>query len=92
MNNIQIEGLATIKGHTCDPKNSNFLKAMEINRPDAYNFWRDQCLDPNTPWNLIEIYPKRIALYVVNLPEVYHDVLDIDKKTAIRYFAGEEYR
>jgi len=91
INNIQIEGEAKLKGHTSDPKNESFLKAFEKLAPSAYNYWRDGALDPNSGSQLIEISPKRIALYVVESGTPYVDVLNIDKKTAIRIKYGEDY-
>ena len=92
INNIQIEGVATLKGRTSDPKNKSFLKAFEKLRAESYKRWRDRCLDPKTPLQLIEISPRRIAVYVTTkAPTPYHNVLNIDKKTAIRYLSGEDY-
>ena len=91
INNIQIDGVATLKGHTSNPKNKGFLIAFEKISLEGYNFWRDKCLDPKTTLQLIKISPKRIAAYIPKPPAVYLDVLNIDKKTAIRYLMGEEY-
>ena len=89
-NNIQIDGVANLKGCTSDPKNNGFLKTFEKHSPEAYNNWHDKCLDPNISLQLIEIFTKRIAIYVVKPPTAYLDVLNIDKKTSVRYFFGED--
>ena len=91
INNIQIDGVATLKGHTSNPKNKGFLIAFEKISLEGYNFWRDKCLDPKTTLQLIKISPKRIAAYIPKPQAVYLDVLNVDKKTAIRYLMGEEY-
>jgi len=96
INNIQIEGMATLKGHTSDPKNVSFLKAFEKLQPEIYKMYCDVCLDPESPAELIEIYPKRIAIYTGGYPDSKMDVLNTDKKTAIRYsgsdfLKGENY-
>jgi hypothetical protein len=97
MNNIQIEGVATLKGHTSDSKNGGFLKAFEELQPEVYKMYRDVCLDPKTPVQLIEISPKRIAVFTGVFPNSHIDVLDTENKTAIRYFVtelfkGEDYK
>ncbi len=85
--NMQIEGVASIRGHTSDSDNAWFLKMFEEMEPDVYEGHRDECLNPETPWRVIEIAPKRIALFVS--PDNYLDVLDVGKKTATRYLGRE---
>jgi general stress protein 26 len=85
--NMQIEGVASIRGSTSDNDNAWFLKTFEEMEPDVYEGHRDECLDPETPWRVIEIAPKRIALFVS--PDNYLDVLDVGKKTATRYLGKE---
>jgi len=85
--NMQIEGVASIKGRTSDNDNAWFLKIFEEMEPDIYEGHRDECLNPETPWRVIEIAPKRIALFVS--PDNYLDVLDVDEKTATRYLGRE---
>lgn len=96
INNIQIEGIATLKGHTSDPQNVSFLEAFKKLQPEIYKMYCDVCLDPKSPAELIEIYPKRIALYTGGYPDSKMDVLITDKKAAIRYsgsdfLKGEDY-
>jgi general stress protein 26 len=88
--NMQIEGVASVKGRTSDKENAGFLKAFEKIEPELYKNYRDMCLDPDTPWQVIEITPKRIALFNES-QESYLDVLHIKVKTAIRYYAMEGF-
>jgi general stress protein 26 len=84
--NMQIEGVASIRGRTSDNENAWFLKTFEEIEPEVYEKHRDMCLDPETVWRLIEIAPKRIALFA---PDNYLDVLNVDEKTATRYLGNE---
>ena len=85
--NMQIEGVASIRGRTSDSDNAWFLKVFEEMEPEVYEGHRDECLDPETPWRVIEIAPKRIALFVA--PENHLDVLNVGEKTATRYLGRE---
>lgn len=85
--NMQIEGVASIRGRTSDKENAWFLKLFEEMEPEVYESHRDMCLDPETPWRLIEITLKRIALFVSQ--NNYLDVLKVDEKTATRYLGNE---
>ncbi len=84
--NMQIEGVASIRGRTSDNENVWFLKTFEEIEPEVYEKHRDMCLDPETLWRVIEIAPKRFALFV---PDNYLDVLNVDEKTATRYLGKE---
>jgi general stress protein 26 len=90
INNIQIEGVASIKGRTSDVENAGFLNAFEELYPEVYKLYRDACEEPNTTYHVIEIAPKRIALFY-GPPEGHLDVINIDKKTAVRYFSSDSY-
>ena len=96
INNIQVEGEASFKGHTRVPENESFLKAFEKLQPEVYKMYRDVCINPETPVELIEISPKRIAMFTGGYPNSKTDVLNTDKKTAIGYsgtdiFEGQDY-
>jgi general stress protein 26 len=84
--NMQIEGVASIRGRTSDNDNAWFLKTFEEIEPEVYEKHRDMCLDPETVWRLIEIAPKRIAIFA---PDSYLDVLNVNEKTATRYLGTE---
>jgi len=85
INNIQIEGVASIKGRTSDAENAWFLKAFEELAPEIYKLYRDPCKEPNTVYRVIEITPTRIALHY-GPPDSHLDVLNVNEKTAIRYY------
>ena len=96
-NNIQIDGVVTLKGHTNDPKNKYFLEAFEKLQPEIYKMYREVCLDPKSNAELIEISPKRIAIFRGGYPDSKTDVLNIENKTAVRYsgkdiLEGENYQ
>ena len=86
INNIQVEGQATFKGHTSNPKNKDFLIKFEKIQPEIYKIYSEVCLDPKTPAEVIEISPRRIALYTGIYPDSKIDVLDTDKKMAVIFF------
>jgi general stress protein 26 len=90
LNNIQIDGVASIKGHTSNNENTWLLKALEKLAPEMYKGYRDELMNPEMPWQVIEIAPKRIALFS-GLPDRHLDVLDIIEKTAIRYYGREGF-
>jgi general stress protein 26 len=90
MGNIQIEGVASIKGHTSNNENTWLLKTLEKLAPEVYKGYRDELMNPETPWQVIEIAPKRIALFS-GLPDRHLDVLDIIEKTATRYYGREGF-
>ena len=86
--NMQIEGTASLKGRTSDEANVWFLKRFEALFPEIYSkFFRQLVEDPETTERLIEIRPKRIALYAPG----HLDVLRIDKEKAIRYDLRTSY-
>jgi general stress protein 26 len=88
--NIQIEGVASIKGHTSNNENTWLLKALEKLAPEVYKGYRDELMNPEMPWQVIEIAPKRVALFS-GLPDRHLDVLDITEKTATRYYGREGF-
>ena len=89
--NIQIEGLATIKGHPLEESNTKFIQLYKDQIPQAYEV---ACRDyfPRSDCRLIEITPKKITLYVGGPPSEsagytfsgYFDILNIDKQHAQR--------
>jgi len=81
IDNIQIEGIASIIGRPSDRENAWFIEALP---EKAKKNWYDLFMDPERPERIIEIYPKRIALYY-GPPNGHFDVLNIDKQKAFRY-------
>jgi general stress protein 26 len=86
--NIQIDGVARLKGGTTEPQNAAFLKEYEDFQPEVYAAYRQWLLSPEVPTEVIEVHPTRIAVYT-GMPDPHTDVLDVDEKTATRYSAGE---
>ena len=89
--NIQIEGVATIKGHPLEKTNARFVQLYKEQIPQAYEV---ACRDyfPRSDCRLIAILPKKITLYVGGPPAEsigytfsgYFDILNIEKQTAHR--------
>lgn len=85
--NLQIEGVASLKGHPLDEENAEYIKAFKDTQPDFYerstrvNFKRPDV-------RVIEVVPKRIALYtsgdMVSGAEPYIDILNTVKEEAHR--------
>jgi len=89
--NIQIEGLAIIKGHPLEEANAKFIQLYKDQVPQVYEvayrdyFSRSDC-------KLIAIIPKKITLYVGGPPAEkagysfsgYFDILNVEKQTAQR--------
>lgn len=88
VHNIQIDGVARLKGGTTEPQNAAFLHEYEEFQPDVYELYRQILLSPEIPTEVIEVYPTRIAVFT-GMPDPHTDVLDTDKKTATRYLADE---
>jgi general stress protein 26 len=60
--NLQVEGVAELKGHPYDDENADFLKAYKETQPE--NFERTSRRSFNRPnTRVIEINPERIAVY-----------------------------
>lgn len=62
--NLQIEGVAKLKGHPLDEENSDFLKAYKETQPENYDrTYRRGFKRPD--YRVIEIVPQRIAVFGV---------------------------
>ncbi len=81
---LQIEGNATIKGRTSDPQNAGFLEMFKEFAPEVYEEYKEDVESPDTYYQLIEVQPKRIAVYYPR-PDAHYDVMNVDKQTAIGY-------
>ena len=72
--NIQIEGLAPLKGHPLDEENAGFLRAYKEMRPEAYERSSRRHF-PNRPeGRVIEITPRRIMLWSLTESDVARNV------------------
>jgi general stress protein 26 len=85
INNLQVEGVATLAGHPSDSRNAGFIRMFEEKRPEVYEFWRGPCLDPNSDLGVIEITPRKITAYKAS-PDIepHLDILNVVTETATR--------
>jgi general stress protein 26 len=61
--NIQIEGIATLKGHPLDDENAAYIKAYRENQPENFEITSKRVFLRSRPNKMvIEIAPKRITL------------------------------
>jgi uncharacterized pyridoxamine 5'-phosphate oxidase family protein len=81
--NLQIEGVATLKGAPLEPENAGFMKLLQEQRPEILQFWGKLFEQPGNGMRVFEIAPRRVGLYRVQNPP-YLDILDIPGKTATR--------
>lgn len=88
--NMQIDGLASVRGATCDKENAWFMETINTIAPGVYAEYRGECLDSQTLYKVLEIIPQRIALFD-GLPNRYLNVLNINEKTATRYYGREGF-
>jgi len=62
---LQIEGVASLRGHPLDDENSDFIKVFKENRPEMYErSIRPGRILQRPSTRLIEVTPRRIALSV----------------------------
>jgi general stress protein 26 len=84
---LQIEGIANIRGHPLDEENSAFIQAYKENQPENYKRTANrQFLPDRTEFRVIEIVPSRITHYQVgSTPEEnVFLILDTVEKKAYR--------
>ena len=60
--NLQIEGIASLKGHPHDEENADFLKAYRETQPENYERTSRRSFKRSNT-RVIEIKPQRIAVY-----------------------------
>jgi general stress protein 26 len=64
--NLQIEGIASVKGHPLAEGNAAFIEVLRETRPELYEGMSQMHFKiPN--YQLIEVAPRRIALYRMSL-------------------------
>ena len=78
--NIQIEGIAKLKGHPLDEENSNFIRLHQEQNPEYYKISENIIFKRSTP-RVIEITPKRVARWITG---GQIDILDVSKESAYR--------
>jgi|GEM_PF-618067 len=85
INNLQIEGIATLTGHPSEKSNAGFIRTFKKKFPKAYEFWGSICEDPNSDAVVIEIIPNKLTAYKASPDSGIHlDILNVVKKTATR--------
>ena len=90
----QIEGTASLKGNPSKMENASFINAYRTTQPEAYSKSAPKYFHENSEIELIEITPRRIAVYKsFDTPMEdwekgkilsYFDLLNLDKKKAYR--------
>jgi general stress protein 26 len=85
---LQIEGMASLKGHPQDEENTEFIKAFRESRPEAYEMSLKKGNLQGPVIRLFEIVPRRIALYTsrpsASEPGAYTDILNTVREEAYR--------
>ena len=86
-NNTQIEGVAYFRGKPSDEEYAWFLKIWEKLQPHQYELHREIIFDPNTPFQMIEIQPTRIAIFrgLSDDKQLRMDILNPAEQTALSY-------
>ena len=84
---LQIEGVASLKGHPLDEENAVFIKAYQETQPDAYERSSQRHFVRTRPdIRVIEVVPRKITLCVQGdtASESYTVILDTVKEEANR--------
>jgi len=89
LNNLQIEGIATLRGHPSEKDNTGFLRMFEEKFPKAYEFWGSICKNPESNFQLIEISPMKITAYKSADGNTFLDILNLITETATRAFLDD---
>ena len=83
--NLQIEGVAYLKGHPLDVGNEAYIESYREQYPDLFEHHNQANFGT---FDLVEIIPKRIALYKNaywdKVPESYWDILYVEREEAYR--------
>jgi general stress protein 26 len=92
--NIQIEGVATLKGHPLDEENAAYTKAYRENQPDNYEATSNRVFLRTRPNKVVlEIAPKRITLTRIGASPSENVILILDtvRKEAHRLLGTEAF-
>jgi hypothetical protein len=85
---LQIDGIATNKGHPLDTSNTRFIELFKKQNPEDYKIHEKVSL-PN-PWcRVIEIAPKRIGKWKYN---GFLDLLNVSTRKAYRIEIINEFQ
>ena len=84
--NLQVEGVAKLKGRPIDEENISYLKVLKEKVPEAYAIWSERGHFQNPAQRVIEISPHRMALYkgAVSPLDTGILILDIWKEKAFK--------
>lgn len=85
---LQVEGVATLKGHPLDEENAEFIDAYRENQPENYERTSGRQFQRSRPeFRVVEIQPRRISLIKMgNTPqENVLLILDTVKEKAYRF-------
>lgn len=90
--NLQIEGIASLRGHPLDEDNTEFREVYQKTQPERYE--RSTLIHfPRPDMRVIEITPKKISSYtppdLEAGKESFHDILNIEKQTAHRVYRSD---
>ena len=86
VNDIQIEGVAALKGNPVDEENTRFLEVYREVNPDGYERRIESMRSSQIERCLIEITPKRVATFT---PDGGMHILNVLKKKAYKLEIGE---
>jgi general stress protein 26 len=92
--NIQIEGVATLKGHPLDEENAAYIKAYRENQPENYEITSKRVFLRSRPDKMvIEIAPKRITFTKLGATpsENVLLILDTDRKEAHKLLGTDAF-
>ena len=89
INNLQIEGTVTLRGHPSNKGNAGFLKMFEETYPKSYEFWGPICTNPESNFQLIEISPMKITAYKSADGNTFLDILNLITETATRAYLDD---
>lgn len=79
--NVQIESMATIKNHSLDPSNKEFIELYKTSHPNAFKEYSHL---ENTV--VIKVAPKLITLWKYSDGKPYREFLYIDSQRAEREY------
>ena len=86
VNDIQIEGVAALKGNPVAEENTRFLEVYKEVNPDVYERRIEGMRSSQIERCLIEITPKRVATFT---PDGGMHILNVLKKKAYKLEIGE---
>jgi general stress protein 26 len=88
--NLQIEGVASLKGHPLKNDSATFIEFIKKELPDVYEYWYHRHFHYQG-LGLIEVAPRRIALFKGGVfpSETSIYVLDIGNEKACKLIRGE---